>query len=138
MKNKEKVKKLKQFMNIKKELEEISLLKEKIRCAMIDIKSPTLTDMPKSQGRNNRDKCLDYLIKLDELEDKQDNLLRAFVEIECIIQNLENSYQRRLIRLRYIDCLSFEEIAVRMNYSWRTIHRMHSNALNSITLEGLD
>lgn len=34
-----------------------------------------------------------------------------------------------LIRLRYIDCKRWEEIAVDMGYTWQHIHKIHSSAL---------
>ena len=34
-----------------------------------------------------------------------------------------------LIRLRYLELKRWEEICVEMNYSWKHIHRIHSDAL---------
>lgn len=42
------------------------------------------------------------------------------------------SRERYLIRLRYIECLSWNEIAEEMNYSWKQVHRIHGDALKEL------
>lgn len=37
-----------------------------------------------------------------------------------------------LIRARYIELLSWEQIAVDMNYSWQWVHKIHSSALEML------
>jgi DNA-directed RNA polymerase specialized sigma subunit len=37
-----------------------------------------------------------------------------------------------LIRARYIELLSWEQIAVDMNYSWQWVHKIHSSALKML------
>ena len=50
---------------------------------------------------------------------------------EKAIEALEPT-ARMLLRFRYIDGLPWEEVCVRMNYSWRQTHRMHSKALEAL------
>ena len=62
---------------------------------------------------------------------KRADLSAALLEIEQAIDTLGPT-ERRLMRLRYIDGLSWEAICRRINYSWRQIHRIHSQALIKI------
>jgi hypothetical protein len=41
-----------------------------------------------------------------------------------------------LIRLYYIDGLTWEKVCVDINYSWRQTHRLHSEALKKIKIQG--
>ena len=52
-------------------------------------------------------------------------------EIENAINGLPEK-EKYLIRSRYIECKSWEQIAVDMNYSWMQTHRIHSGALKMI------
>ena len=40
-----------------------------------------------------------------------------------------------LMRYRYIDGLKWEEVAVRMNYSWTQTHDIHGKALKQLNKE---
>lgn len=40
--------------------------------------------------------------------------------------------ERTLLRHRYIEGLSWEEVCVAMSYSWRQTHRIHSQALEAL------
>lgn len=51
--------------------------------------------------------------------------------VECAIEHLPPR-ERDLVRLYYIECMTWEEVAVAMNYSWRQTHRIHSNALKML------
>lgn len=79
-------------------------------------------------------------------EDKLSEIVCKIVEVqEQINEELKKSYdymakiekaiealpprEAHLIRLRYLELKSWERICVEMNYSWRQIHRIHSDAL---------
>ena len=65
-----------------------------------------------------------YLQKVAELED-------AMAMIEEAIKMLGNR-ERTLIRLHYIEGKTWEEVCVEMSYSWRQIHRIHSEVLKKL------
>ena len=52
--------------------------------------------------------------------------------ITAAIQAVQNDTLRLLLELRYIDGLTFEQIAVKMHYSWRQTIRLHGCALDAI------
>jgi DNA-directed RNA polymerase specialized sigma24 family protein len=65
-----------------------------------------------------------YLEKIDELAAEQ-------LAIEQAIETLDGTL-RSLMRFRYIDGLVWEEVCVKMNYSWRQIHNLHGRALREL------
>lgn len=58
-------------------------------------------------------------------------LAAAQTQIEELIDSLEPR-ERKLMRHRYIEGLSWEEVCVAMCYSWRHTHNIHGQALNKI------
>ena len=54
-------------------------------------------------------------------------------ETLAVIMKIDNGTYRRLLVLRYINGHTFEEIAVRMHFSWRQTHRLHGRALIAVT-----
>jgi DNA-directed RNA polymerase specialized sigma subunit len=53
--------------------------------------------------------------------------------IEEAIEALDPT-ARMLLRYRYLECLKWEEVCVKMNYSWMQTHRIHANALKQLNL----
>ena len=86
--------------------------------------------MPK--GSNQSD-LLDYIAILDEqielLKVERLEKARCYQKIEKQIKQMENEDEQEVLRLRYITGLKWEEVAARMSYSWKHIHRIHSSAL---------
>ena len=57
--------------------------------------------------------------------------LKEMVKIETAIAKLPER-EKRLMRLRYIDCKRWENICVIMNYEWAQIHRIHGGILGKL------
>lgn len=89
-----------------------------------------------SGGRSDR--VQDGAIRLtqlrEQLEKKIETLAQVRMEIEEAIGTVESDTQRRLLRLRYIKGLTWERIALEMNYSYVHICRIHGRALEKIVL----
>ena len=126
----------------KKDLQEYYWLKGGIRkledrLAELETKAAkvnsALTGMPKqSQNRDSLGEVIIKIIDTQQLINSQ--LTKAYVkiaEIENAIEVLPEK-EKYLIRSRYIECKSWEQIAVDMNYSWQHIHRLHSEALTRL------
>lgn len=61
-------------------------------------------------------------------------LEKAYKEMQAIedaINGLDER-EKRLMRLRYIKGLEWEEICVEMHYAWRQIHYIHSDILKKL------
>lgn len=50
-------------------------------------------------------------------------------EIKDRIERLENEDEKDVLLYRYIMLMKWEDICIKMKYSWKQIHRIHSNAL---------
>ena len=94
-----------------------------------------ITDMPRG-GSGESDKMADTVAKMVDLMKMLNNkiyeALEREIEIEKAIEKLSEREQH-LIRARYINGISWERIAVLMNYSWKQTHRIHSDALKNMT-----
>ncbi len=64
-------------------------------------------------------------------DEKREKLTDELLHIEQVIEALEPT-ERTLMRLRYIDGLSWQAICTRINYSWQQTHRIHARALIKI------
>lgn len=91
--------------------------------------------MPK--GSNQSD-LSDYIAILDEqielLKVERLEKARCYQKIEKQIRQMGNEDEQEVLRLRYITGLKWEEVAVRMSYSWKHIHRIHSSALGNFKM----
>lgn len=125
---------LKEYIETKREME---IIKEKIECLeskKTSIKSMIIDDMPKSEPKQDRlGELLGEIEELIELyNEKQIKLMKQQMKIENVIDNLDNSIERTIMRLRYLNGYTWENICVITNYSWRQVHRYHSKILEKI------
>lgn len=70
-----------------------------------------------------------------EINREIDRLADLRREIEAAIRTVPDGTMRDLLRYRYIDAMTFEEVAVRMHYNYRWITRLHGRALSELALE---
>lgn len=74
-----------------------------------------------------------YVARLDELDRKlraqMYKKIQLRAEITEKIDAMSDETESLLLRLRYIHGLKWEEVAVKMDYSWRAVHKIHSKAL---------
>ena len=64
-------------------------------------------------------------------EEKKAQLNTQLLQIEKAIESLEPT-ERTILRLYYIDGLTWEEVAVEVGYSWSQTHRYHASALQKL------
>ena len=101
----------------------------------------TFSDMPRNPNRGDS-KIEDCVIKIIELEEsiKKDieRLVDLKSEIMAVIRAVPNVEYQTLLEKRYLCFITWEQIAVDMNYSMQHIHRMHSSALKEIVVPTKD
>lgn len=89
-------------------------------------------------GGKGSDKVQMGAIKIAELResliDKINQLVAVRIEIERAIGTVQDDTQRRLLRRKYINGLTLEQIAVEMHYSYVHTCRIHGYALSNIML----
>lgn len=97
----------------------------------------TFSDMPRNPNRGHS-RVDDCVIKIVDLEDsiKKDieKLVDLKKEIMGVIKAVPNVEYQTLLEKRYLCFITWEQIAVDMNYSMQHIHRMHSAALKEIVV----
>ena len=78
----------------------------------------------------------DSVIALEaEIDRKIDNLVAVKKEILSAIYEVKDGNLREVLFLRYIQGLTFEQIAVNLHYSWRWTCTLHGRAL--LKMEGI-
>lgn len=67
---------------------------------------------------------------------KQERLERALlrIKIEKSIRSMQNEEEQRVLYLRYIAGLKWEDIEIEMAYSLRKVHYLHNEALENFQI----
>ena len=96
----------------------------------------TISDMPKAKNgaQGDSSEVAQYIEIGEEITRELRNLHRLRREIRAVITTLEDDILQTLMLYRYIDGMTFEEIAVKMNYSYVHVCRLHGQALSKIML----
>lgn len=91
--------------------------------------------MPHGNGTSD---LSSYAAKLDEIEQKlfaeKYKRICVFQEITSAINDMEDETEKTLLTYRYIKRMKWEEIAVKMGYSWQHIHKIHARALRNFKM----
>ena len=78
------------------------------------------------------------VVKIIDLESEIYRDIDALVDlkrdIQAVINNVEDEKYRILLELRYINQMSWEEIAVHLGYDLRYTHKIHGRALQKVTV----
>lgn len=78
----------------------------------------------------------DKVLKIVELEEELEELKvkrdKAIVEIREVINKLDDDVLRKLMELRYIECMGWKDIAEIMGYSNKYIFDIRNKALKKI------
>ena len=103
----------------------------------LDKMFPSVVNDGMPHGSSHSD-LSDYAAILDEQIDllKEERLekVRCYQKIERQISQMENEDEQEVLRLRYILGMKWEEVAVKMGYSWKQTHRIHSSALKNFKM----
>ena len=95
----------------------------------------TISDMPHSPnsgGSTMADAVCKIIDLQEEINKDIDRLVDLKREIMGVIKAVPNVEYQTILEKRYLCFISWEQIAVDMNYSMQHIHRMHSSALKEI------
>ena len=131
------------MIDIKKRLKKLPYVNIKIKSLHHEIislrsgmiKGQSFDSMPKSPSNDNRtedvnirvvDKINEIYKKIEQEYQEQDDLIKA-------IENLTDPIQNIVMRLLYIDGLSWDEVQRRLNCSNATIQRARDKAVKEIT-----
>lgn len=109
-------------------------IEEEIRQLRLDTMMPAVVNDGMPHGSSSGSDLSGYVAKVDAMMEDLRNQMEARIDIkrEIIekIEEMENETEKLILRYRYIHLIKWEEIAVKMDYSWKQVHRIHGNALN--------
>lgn len=110
---------------------------DEIQRLRLDKMFPTVVNDGMPHGSSHSD-LSDYVAILDDQIDllKEERLekVRCYQKIERQISQMENEDEQEVLRLRYILGMKWEEVAVKIKYSWKQTHRIHSSALQNFKM----
>lgn len=109
---------------------EIDLLRQRLRCLRaVDYSK----DKIQSQSVNDSEERIIRLCDLEaEIQKDIDALIDKKREARKSIDLIDDLSLRCVLTLRYIECLTWDEIAIQLNYDYRHILRLHGKALQII------
>lgn len=97
------------------------------------LQSPKMDGMPRTQAPHGLESQIGQIDAIRRKAEKaRERALAICEDIEDRLDRLEDINSKRLIRLRYIYGFTWAEVAEEMGYSERSIHRLHSKALEEM------
>ena len=117
-------------MRINSKIQQIASLNElATRC------TATISDMPKSPNRGGS-RMADAVIKIIDLQEELNRDINKLVELKReimgVIKAVPNVEYQTVLEKRYLCFITWEQIAVDMNYSMQYTFRIHEKALKEI------
>ena len=110
---------------------------DEIQRLRLDKMFPSVINDGMPHGSSHSD-LSDYAAILDEqielLKEERLEKVRCYQKIERQIRQMENEDEQEVLRLRYILGMKWEEVAVKMNYSYRRTLDIHGKALLSFKI----
>ncbi|MCD8195879.1 MAG: flagellar biosynthesis protein FliA [Lachnospiraceae bacterium] len=111
--------------------------KEELQQMAYSISSPSLGERVQT-SRNTDAPYVRTLEKIMLLEDKItaeiDNLVDLKTEVLSAINAMDDYEERLLLKYRYFGGCTWEEVGARLHVSNRTVHRIHSSALQNFVV----
>ena len=133
--NAEKIKYLSRYIALNRRIDR--LLEEKAKWWSLCLKTtPSLSQAPGGgESGSPVERPMDKVLEIEEEINKEiDELQEVCRGIKTVLGQLEDDTLRLLMEYRYLDGLTFEEIAVKMHYSWRWVIKLHGKALAEIKI----
>ena len=101
--------------------------------------TPVLSQTPGGgESGSPIERPMDKVLEIDEEINREiDELQIVRQEIRAALNQLEDENLKLLMEYRYIDGLTWEQIAVKMDISWRWSIKLHGKALGKIKISSL-
>ena len=111
---------------------------EQLRLLSTSVPSTDFSKERVQGGKLPGDRISNIIAKIVDLEKQINDEIDLFVdlkkEIHDAVDNVKNVNEQLVLRYRYIEFLTWEQISERMNYSIMQVHRIHSNALRNFII----
>ena len=133
--NEQKIRYLSRYRRLNERIDR--LLEEQSRWREMPLKiTPTLSQTPGGGGSGSPiERPMDKVLEIDmEINREIDTLQTVRQEIRAALNQLEDENLKLLMEYRYIDGLTWEQIAEKMDYSRQWATSLHGMALQKIKL----
>lgn len=117
--------------SINAKLEQVGELRRKAQTVSSGSSDGTHSSTPRDRIGEITARIVDLEREINEDIDRSIDLQR---EIRAAIATVPEARLRTLLEYKYINLLTLEETAVRMNYSYPQICRLHGRALQSVKM----
>jgi DNA-directed RNA polymerase specialized sigma24 family protein len=127
---------LRAYRYLKKETRRLEAQLEQLETSLFSPKAQRLTGMPHSPTKGNPmdDMVARHLELQTFYREKLAELKAEQLTVERAIAGLPEKH-RTVLGYYYIDCITWEEVCVQASYSWKQVHRIHSEALEMLRKE---
>lgn len=123
---------LKSYRDLKLERDQLEILIGNLEQTLYAPRSPNLSGMPRSgSGSQTENAVIRHADLMNQYKRKTDELAKVIRTIEKAIDCLQ-SKERTLMRLYYVEGMTWEEVGTVMHYSWSQLHRIHARALEML------
>ena len=124
---------LRAYQKNKQEQEQLRQQLEEIEAALYYPKIQRITDMPSAPvtGNPQEDLAIRHIELQERYRAKLEELAGEQLAIEKAIETLDQT-QRLLMRYRYLEGLKWEEVCIKIGYSWTQTHEHHGRALQKL------
>ena len=117
--------------SINAKLEQVGELRRKAQTVSSGSSDGTHSSTPRDRIGEITARIVDLEHEINEDIDRSIDLQR---EIRAAIATVPEVRLRALLELKYINCLTLEEIAMRMGYCYMQICRLHGKALTAVKM----
>lgn len=119
------------YQAAKREIEDLDYRMAQLRLKYAAPSAIEYSDMPKAH--NTEHDLSEYVAKMDEMTDymisKYTRLRGIEVDIYKRVDQMQDQTEKDILRTRYIDGLTWDQIALKLGYSRRNVTRIHGRAL---------
>lgn len=128
---------LMRYSVVQREIKDLDYRMAQLRLKYAAPSAINYSDMPKAH--NTEHDLSDYVAKMDEMTDymisKYTRLRGVEVDIYMRLDRMENQDERELLRYRYIDGLTWAQIADRLHTVERNVYFIHGRALRNFPMD---
>lgn len=118
-------------MRIQRKCREMSLWRQ--RALQI---TPIYSELPGGRGKEDKiQSAVDHICEIEEEINRDiDELVMIREQVQKAIHSVKDQTLETLLEYRYIDGLTWEELAEKMHYSYQWVCRLHGKALECVVL----
>ncbi|MBD5101996.1 MAG: DUF1492 domain-containing protein [Subdoligranulum sp.] len=108
-----------------------------VRLRSVGVSMLSSAHVQTTRGQSGVERAAEHIAKAEsELAAQTERRKCLYVEIMRAIIQIQEPNQRRVLKYRYINGLTFAEISDKMDFSRKWVYRLHDKALDQIQIDG--